>query len=703
MSAAAKAGTAPGINNLSDDPAFDMRIEMPQRHAVTNYLRTTDFESGEIKVTWTDNKDIWERRAFVSRPDKVVVQTFTAPPQALLTADISLDTSMILHLQTRQVSAGITVGGPYRQHAPTSSPGADEIRFTRHFDEHHLVLKGRYVVESGTPGYVSVTRVVANGGTVTGDGNTLHVRGVRSLLLITRIDAYASMEPAEVNALQREVDRIDPDYDALLARHRPQQAEVIDRTSVDFGASALHNLSGEELLTDQRTRQGYDGALLANLFDMGRYWLYLRSGEFPPMWGHINVNVNLQISSAPMANLPEAMNSFVHWVESLLPDARVNARNIFGARGALFGIHPTQEGDPLTHFDYTWPHHYWISGGGWLFSPIWDYYLVTGDRQFLRDHVLPGLQELALFYEDYLKDTDSHGNYIFLPSYSPENWPANSEGAPSVINADMDIAVCREVFTHLITAAQTLGVDAGNIGHWQAILAKLPPYYLDTDGALKEWAWPTLEERLDHRHVSHLYGVWPADEITPDQTAELARAAWLAARKRAQGNASAHGIFHRSLAAARLKDAWLVNFDLKQILEQGYINPALTTMHNPYAFPSPDPQGALPTLMMEMLIYSRPGVIDLLPAVPPTLTEGTVKGILCRTQAKIDNFSWNLDTKKIDLTLTSGLNQTISLRVPGAAPVNVQLSPAKPLTLHLNIGDHLPSDWILRTPATSEH
>ncbi len=702
LNAAAKAGTAPGTNNLSDHPAFDMRIEMPHRHEVTNYLRTTDFESGEIKVTWTDNEGVWERRVFVSRPDKVVVQTLTAPPHALLTADISLDTSMILHHQTRQVSAGITVGGPYRQHAPTSSPGADEIRFTRHFDQHHLVLEGRYVVESGTPGYASVTRVVANGGAVSSDGNTLHVRGVRSLLLITRIDAYAAMEPAEVSALEHGIDQINPDYDALLARHRPQQAEVIDRTSMDFGARPLHDLSGEEMLTDQRTRQGYDGALLANLFDMGRYWLYLRSGEFPPMWGHINVNVNLQISSAPMANLPEAMNSFVHWVESLLPDARVNARNIFGARGALFGIHPTQEGDPLTHFDYTWPHHYWISGGGWLYSPIWDYYLVTGDRQFLRDHVLPGLQELALFYEDYLKDTDSHGNYIFLPSYSPENWPANSEGAPSVINADMDIAVCREVFTHLITAAQTLGVDAGNVGHWQAILAKLPPYYLDTDGALKEWAWPTLEERLDHRHVSHLYGVWPSDEITPDQTAELARAAWLAARKRAQGNASAHGIFHRSLAAARLKDAWLVNFDLKQILEQGYINPALTTMHNPYAFPSPDPQGALPTLMMEMLIYSRPGVIELLPAVPPTLTEGTVKGILCRTQAKIDNFSWNLDTKKIDLTLTSGLNQTISLRVPGAAPVDVQLSPAKPLTLHLTIGDHLPSDWILHTPANPE-
>lgn len=231
--------------------------------------------------------------------------------------------------------------------------------------------------------------------------------------------------------------------------------------------------------------------------------------------------------------------------------------------------------------------------------------------------------------------------------------------------------------------------------------------------ALKEWAWPSLEENQDHRHLSHLYGVWPADEITPDQTPELARAAWLAARKRAQGNASAHGIFHRALSAARLKDPWLVNFDLKQVLEQGYVNRSLTTMHNPYALPSPDPQGGLPTLIMEMLVYSRPGVVELLPAVPASLGKGSAKGILCRPQAKLENFEWNLDTKKVDLTISSAVDQTLSLVVgrgietaasdqpdalagfrPGAVSVNVRLTAGRPLTLRLGMGDRLPSDWI---------
>jgi hypothetical protein len=610
---------------------------------------------------------------------------------------------------------------PYHQDAIVWQPSATEIHFARNFSSKlnnaELVLEGRYVVDSGNPGYVAVTRVLASGGELVADGDTLHVRGARSLLLLSRIAVFpANISRTSVDALQRGIDAIAPDYNALLARHRPQEAEVMGRASLDFGGAAFHAFSGEELLIDQRTRQGFNPALLENLFDMGRYWLYVRSGQFSPIWGHINVNINLQQSEAAMGNLPEATMAFVRWVESLFPDSRVNAKNIFGARGVLFAAHPTQNGGELEHFEFTWPHHYWISGAGWVYSPIWDYYLVTGDRQFLREHILPQLKEIALFYEDYLKESDAQGHYIFFPSYSPENWPANAEGTPSVINSVMDIAVCREVFTHLIQGAQALGTDGDSIPKWQAILEKLPPYELNADGSLKEWAWPSLQDNLDHRHVSHLYGVWPADEITPEQTPELARAAWLAARKRAQGNESAHGMLHRSLAATRLKDPWLVTFVLKELLEQGYVNPSFTTNHNPYTIPSPDPQGAIPSILMEMLVYSRPGVVELLPAVPPSLQQGSAKGILCRTQAKIDSLAWNLDARKLDLTISSPIDQTLSLVVRrgietatadqpatlgnfrrDADAVTIHLLPGRPLTIHLTVGDRQPSDWILET------
>lgn len=714
----------PNSDNLGDHPAFDMRIDTPGQHAVKDYLRTTDFESGEIKVLWTDSDGVWERRTFVSRPDNAIVQLITAPSHAALNSTIQLDTSMVLHRPPERGSNSKPVADGMLGRPPrfAHEPGASQVAFTRNFDSQNLVIFGHYIVDKGSPGYASVTRIVAKGGRTSIQGDSLVLHGVRSLLLITRIEAYDNLVPSDVATLKTAVDEVTPDYQTLLQRNRTKQARVLDRVSVDFGASAsMHAMSGEEMLTDQRIRYGYNPVLLQDMVDMGRYWLYSRTGgDFPPMWGHVNINVNLQMADAVIGNLPESMKTYVHWVESQLPDARTNAKNIFGARGALFGIHPTQRGNPLTHFAYGWPHHYWISAGGWLYSPFWDYYLATGDRQFLRNQIMPGLRELALFYEDYLKETDKNGNYIFVPSYSPENWPDNSQNSPAVINATMDIAVCRQVFTHLIDAAQILGVDSEEIPRWKGILSKLPPYMLTTDGALKEWAWPTLEERLDHRHVSHLYGVWPADEITPDLTPELARAALLASRKRAQGNASAHGLLHRSLAATRLKDPFLVNFDLKQLLDQGYVNPSLTTMHNPYRLPSPDPQGGIPTVIMQMLVYSRPGVIGLLPATPNTLRRGTVKGMVCRTQAKIENFNWDLNTRKISVTISSGIDQTVTLYVrrgiesasapPGVLvhPVtrnsdhcSVHLSHVHPVTVNLAIGDRNTLDWV--RPRTGQY
>jgi len=252
---------------------------------------------------------------------------------------------------------------------------------------------------------------------------------------------------------------------------------------------------------------------------------------------------------------------------------------------------------------------------------------------------------------------------------------------------------------------------------WKAMLAKMPPYLVDTDGALKEWAWPTLEENQDHRHASHLYGVWPGDEIDPDRTPQLARAAWLADRKRAQGNASGHGISHRALAAARLKDDYLVNMELKQFLEQGYVGPTFRGSHNPYTPPMPDQQGSIPTIMMEMILYSRPGVIELLPALPATLTTGNVKGLLARTFAKVDDLTWNMNTRSVDVTITSRQKQDITLIVrhgiksitapagvmaqkpkPDATTCVLHLPGGMPVTLHLTIGSHKPSDWVMNVP-----
>jgi hypothetical protein len=724
LDAATKDGMPPGTRNHRTIAAFTMEIDQPRNGTIKNYLRTLDFESGEITVHWEDNKGSWERRSFVSRPDNVIVQRLSAPQGASLTTRISLRNNI-----------GSRYGQPgygnnfYRMHQPYSYLGydpsvivaikkyqtaVDAIAFDHRFTVHDLIVEGHFDPFTGNIGFAGVVRVVLDGGTASIEDGALVVEGARSLMLLTRIERYEDFQKSDTDKLIGELGTITPDYQKLLARNRAIQSEMIDRVSLNFDTPPQERaMSGEELMADQKTHLGYNRTLLSKLFDMSRYWIMSAYGDFPAIAGQTNININLQGAPGEMANLPESMNAWYNWVEGLLPDSRTNAKNIFGTRGALFSIHPDQQQGVLCHYSFGSPHHYWISAGGWLYNPFWDHYLVTGDKEFLKNRIVPGLKELALFYEDFLTETDEKGNYIFVPSYSPENWPANTNQTPAVVNATMDIMVCREVLTRLIEASEILGVESENIPKWKGMLAKMPNYLIDRDGALKEWAWPTLEERQDHRHISHEYGVWPGDEIDPDRTPELAKAAWLANRKRAPENGAGHGLSHRALAAARLKDSYLVNFELKQFLEQGYFGNVLTSSHNPYTGFMPDEQGSVLSLMMEMLVYSRPGVIEFLPALPETLEKGSITGVLARTFAKVDNLSWDLESKTIDATITSLRDQDISLivrqgirsitapegvldRPPeiGSDRCGLHLPKDKPVTLHIEIGDRKPSDWI---------
>ena len=127
--------------------------------------------------------------------------------------------------------------------------------------------------------------------------------------------------------------------------------------------------------------------------------------------------------------------------------------------------------------------------------PFWEHYQITGDRDFARNLMLPLYREIAAFYEDYLTETDEDGRYLFVPSYSPENWPGNLDHPRcAVVNATMDITVCREVLCHLVELCETFGVEKENVLKWRGMLGRLPPYLYDELGALKEWVWKSLDE-----------------------------------------------------------------------------------------------------------------------------------------------------------------------------------------------------------------
>ncbi len=686
-------------------PAFLMRLDLPKTASVKDYLRTVDFQSSEVKVQWSDERGDWLRQAFTSRPDDVVVQLLTAPHGQQVNARISI----------QKYSRGRRPGGLFGGNIGESEVHTD-------FNEERLIYKCRLDPSVDNSGYAGVVRVVRNGGSARMDGDTLVVENASSVLLLTRIEWFADYSEEKVEALRQSVEQLSPDYHAILERHRKVQSEAMNRVTVDFGGASQFGMSSEELLADQRSRREYSPALLEKIFQMGRYWFMYTSGKYPSMMAETNANINLQIAPGVQADLHEGMDAYFNWMESLAPDFRVNAKNIFGMRGTHYSLCPQQNVGVSFHYSWAestgeiWPHPYWLSAGGWCIRPFWDHYLVTGDVEFLRNRIVPAYKELALFYEDFLTVTGKDGNYIFAPSFSPENNPANTgPGAMIAINATMDITVCREVLTNLIDACELLGADVDSIPKWKAMIDKLPPYLMEPDGTLKEWAWPTLQERYSHRHISHLYGVWPGDEIDPDRTPKLALAAMMADRRRVPERLAAHGRCHRALVGARLKDCYMVDTELRQLIEQGYVATTLRCSHDPYAWPMPDAQGGIPTIIMEMLIYSRPGVIEILPAVPDSLTKGSIHGMLARTFAKVDTLAWDMPARTVDLTITSLKDQEITLIVRQgiekiSAPAGVlattlasdaiscdlHLPKGKPVHLHLTLGRHKPLDWVAR-------
>jgi hypothetical protein len=685
-------------------PAFLMHLDFQKTSAAKDYLRTVDFESGEVKVHWSDEYGDWVRSTFASRPDDVVVQSLTAPKGQPVNARIAIQT----YSRGRHTLGGLFGGN------------IGESTIKQDFNEERLIYKCILDPSADNSGYAGVVRIVRQGGTARMDGDTVVIENASSVLLLTRIEWFADYSEDKAEALHQAVEAIAPDYTALVARQRKVQSEAVSRVTVDFGGASQYGWSTEELFADQRSHTGYSPALLEKIFAMGNYWFLYASGKFPTMMAETNANINLQIAHGPQADLREGMDAYFNWMESLAPDFRVNAKNIFGMRGTHYSLCPQQNVGVSFHYSYAestgeiWPHPYWLSAGGWCIRPFWDRYLTTGDLTFLRERIVPAYKELALFYEDFLTVTDKEGNYIFAPSFSPENNPANvGPGAMMSINASMDIAVCREVLTNLIEACETLGTDADSIPKWKAILAKLPPYLTEPDGTLKEWSWPTLEERYSHRHISHLYGAWPGDEIDPDRTPELARSAMLADRKRVPERLAAHGRCHRALVGARLKDVYMVDTELRQLIEQGYVATTLRCSHDPWSFPMPDAQGGIPTIVMEMLLYSRPGVIEVLPALPPSLVKGAINGMLARSFARVDKLAWDMESRTVDLKVTSFRKQDVTLIArygieeiradagvlaarskPDSSTCELHLPENTPVEIHLKLGLHRPGDWI---------
>lgn len=635
-------------------PAYELRIATSGL-TVQNYGRVTDFRTGEVTTSWTDSAGTWTRRAFVSRADQVIVHELLPAPGRTVDATLSVSTAL--------------------DGAPSSVRYATLATISN--GSGYLNLRGTYPSGQGAFGYEGVTRIVPTGGTVTASGATIVVTGAAKLLLLTKLDRYES--PAwDARPLHAVLASLTTDYAALRTRHTAIHTETYDRSRLDLNVSAAdRTLSTSELITRQNNNKSViDLALLERLYDSGRYLFISSSGILPPRLTGIwtgtwsgawaddfttDANVNLQVAGGNILDTTEAMQGYFNLVLGQLAHWRTNARNLYGARGFLAPSRTDGEYGHMLHFDSGFPGHAWTGGADWLLYPLLEYYEITGDQAFLRDKLGPALMELALFYEDFLTRTDSNGKVVFVPSFSMENAPGNT-GVLLSVNATGDIMAGKHALQAAIFAATTLGVEQAAVQRWTALLARMPAYRTNSDNALAEWSWPGLNDQYNHRHVQHLYGAWPLHEINPEETPDLVRTGLRALEVRGDQNISAHGSLHRALAGARLKDGGQVYTNLRKIIGNNMLFKSLMTSHNPNLdIYNADAANALPGVLGEALLYSRPGVLELLPALPGQLTRGTITGLRARGRIRVHRLGWDLSARTASVSLTSDIDQTVTL------------------------------------------
>ncbi|MFI3321870.1 MAG: glycoside hydrolase N-terminal domain-containing protein [Rikenellaceae bacterium] len=642
--------------------AFNIDWESSEESKYDSYFREMVLDDAEVNVYWGDDKGAWERSAFVSRTDDVIAWKMSAPKKGTINGKFSL--SNIENMLKAEV-------------------GEVEIDYK----DNQLYYYLSYAHTAGLPkymGYHAVGRIINKGGTIVSDNDGIVVEGAKELLVLMRFEFLDDIKDRNKSALSAEVAKIPANYATLSKNNDPVQSDLMNRVDIDLNTGKAYKRTTEQIVS-RAQEEGMTAEMLDLLHDLGRYALICSSGEFPAalmgVWGGdwtaawgghytFDSNMELAISAASTGNLPEAMKSFTNLMETCFEDWEYNARKIFDCRGYLAGMgsawYPTSGRTNSMWFSIT-------GNAAWLSAYYEEYYSCTGDEKFLKEKQIPLLENIALFYEDYLEGMEhTDGKYLFFPSISPENiadkLPNSDLRSYIAPNPTSEIAMCKFALTNLVRYSKKLGINGDKIGKWEEMISKLPDYLIDENGALAEWSYPEVEASYTNKTAAQYFGVYPGTEIGKYETPELYKAAQTALNYRVTEptKISGHGMLHDCFVAARLRmtDSFWKRLDV--FPKTGFFYNSLLTAHfaNQAIF-NLDSSLALPAIIVEMMVSSRIGEINLLPVVDfEKLPKGSAKGILAKGAICVDKLEWN--DGEVVVWLTSKTDQSIELSLPKA-------------------------------------
>jgi alpha-L-fucosidase 2 len=622
--------TMPGYSTLGD-----LYLRATAKGAVTGYRRQLDLDTGVVNVTYAMNGVHYTREIFASAPDEAIVVRLSADRKGALNFRASMDRPANFSVRAHGQDTLVLREGPDRN---------DQIRFA------------------------GEALILSTGGRIHAQGAKLVVAGAdfATVLIAAATDfkggSFAGGDPEtqceHVFAQARE-----RSAGEILSRQEAVYQPVYRRMSLHLGNASDSNVA---LPTDERVRRVGAGA-----DDLGLQELYFQYARYLPIgssrpdglpanlqgiwaagisnpWGSkwtININAEMNYWLAEPAALGETTLPLINLIDLVRePTSGTGsqvARDYYGARG--FVIHHNTDlwgdADPLD--GYRWG--IWPMGGAWLSLQAWDHYAFTLDKAFLRDRAWPILHDASPFFLDYLVD-DGSGHLVTGPSLSPENSYRLPDGTVHSLSMGptMDIEIVRELFSRTIDAGQIAGEDPLFIKQVEEARSKLPPFAIGKHGQLQEWQQDYDENEPGHRHISHLWALFPSTQISLEDTPALAAAARTSLELRLANGGGQTG----------WSRAWVVNYwdhlrDGKQAYESLQVMfrqstlPNLMDTHPPGVFQIDGNLGAA-NGMLEALVQSRwmPDAteITLLPALPTQWSDDLIEGLRVR-EMRFSTFS----------------------------------------------------------------